>query len=493
MADIKAGDLGLESLDSQQQWEQNYATLITTENVGEIISMIKNASSDEIGYYQDKAFDILFCNTETTTGVFEYLGGAASTATAGAAGGLAAATLGTSTVATTTGGIFGLFATTTVATVAAPVALVAGAAAGAAALGYGAYKLISNSAKDKGKEEHFKEIKQQSRYHINPVRTFNPFVLYDEEKRYIAQAYQILTCSPSISQQDIEDFLKIFDANVMLNANLVQVGRKSGRDSVEKAMRNELKSYLSEYCEKIKQQYKTTNKDIINRYIAFVGRKSGRDSVEKAMRNELKSYLSEYCEKIKQQYKTTNKDIINRYIAFVEVNNEYITPRVDQAAKKELLDEVQKGNVGVTKEVLIFEEFRAVFSIYKMLLNHPQNTSKQIELQKEKMYERAEELGATELFEDILAEHRLVKLDETNYIRYLQEIVSVLDSEDARAFINELANDIAACMLVDSVMEPYEKEMIQKIANTFSNLLDTSDNRSATKDMLKVDGFILSN
>lgn len=446
MADIKAGDLNLQPLDLKQQWDQNYATLITTESVGEIISMIKNASSDEIGYYQDKAFDILFCNIETTTGVFEYLGGAASTATAGAAGGLAAATLGTSTVATTTGGIFGLFATTTVATVAAPVALVAGAAAGAAALGYGAYKLISNSAKDKGKEEHFKEIKQQSRYHINPVRTFNPFVLYDEEKRYIAQAYQILTCSPSISQQDIEDFLKIFDANVMLNANLVQVGRKSGRDSVEKAIRN-----------------------------------------------ELKSYLSEYCEKIKQQYKTTNKDIINRYIAFVEVNNEYITPRVDQAAKKELLDEVQKGNVGVTKEVLIIEEFRAVFSIYKMLLNHPQNTSKQIELQKEKMYERAEKLGATELFENILAEHRLVKLDETNYIRYLQEIVSVLDSEDARAFINELTNDIAECMLVDSVMEPYEKEMMQNIANTFSSLLDTSNNRSATKDMLKADGFILSN
>lgn len=427
MADIKAGDLNLQPLDLKQQWDQNYATLITTESVGEIISMIKNASSDEIGYYQDKAFDILFCNTETTTGVFEYLGGAASTATAGAAGGLAAATLGTSTVATTTGGIFGLFATTTVATVAAPVALVAGAAAGAAALGYGAYKLISSSAKDKGKEEHFKETKQQGRYRINPVRTFNPFVLYDEEKRYIAQAYQILACSPSRSQQDIEDFLKIFDASVMLNANLVQAGRKTGRDSVEKAIRN-----------------------------------------------ELKSYLSEYCEKIKQQYKTTNKDIINRYIAFVEVNNEYITPRVDQAAKKELLDEVQKGNVGVTKEVLIIEEFRAVFSIYKMLLNHPQNTSKQIELQKEKMYERAEKLGATELFENILAEDRLVKLDETNYIRYLQEIVSVLDSEDARAFINELTNDIVECMLVDSVMEPYEKEIMQNIANTFSNLLDTN-------------------
>lgn len=427
MAEREIGTVGFEPLDSQQQRDQNYATLITTMDASEIIGIIGNASSDEIGYYQDKAFDTLFCGTEATTGFFEYVGGGASTAIGGAAGGLTAATLGTSTVATTTGGIFGWFATTTVATVAAPFTLVAATTLGGIALGYSAYKLIIGSAKDKGKEEHFKETKQQGRYRINPVRTFNPFVLYDEEKRYIAQAYQILTCSPSISQQDIEDFLKIFDANAMLNANLVQDGRKSGRDSVEKAMRN-----------------------------------------------ELKSYLSEYCEKIKQQYKTTNKDIINRYIAFVEVNNEYITPRVDQAAKKELLDEVQKGNVGVTKEVLIIEEFRAVFSIYKMLLNHSQNTSKQIELQKEKMYERAEELGATELFENILAEHRLVKLDETNYIRYLQEIVSVLDSKDARDFINELTNDLAECMLVDSVMEPYEKEIMQNIANTFSNLLDTN-------------------
>lgn len=441
MAEREIGTMGFEPLDSQQQWDQNYATLITTMDASEIIGIIGNASSDEIGYYQDKAFDILFCNTEATTGLFEYLGGAASTTIGGAAGGLTAATLGATT---TSWGLFGVTAFTTI--TAAPLTLVVVATASTALISYGAYKLISSSAKDKGKEEHFKETKQQGRYRINPVRTFNPFVLYDEEKRYIAQAYQILTCSPSRSQQDIEDFLKIFDASVMLNANLVQVGRKTGRDSVEKAIRN-----------------------------------------------ELKSYLSEYCEKIKQQYKTTNKDIINRYIAFVEVNNEYITPRVDQAAKKELLDEVQKGNVGVTKEVLIIEEFRAVFSIYKMLLNHPQNTSKQIELQKEKMYERAEKLGATEPFENILAEHRLVKLDETNYIRYLQEIVSVLDSEDARAFINELTNDIVECMLVDSVMEPYEKEIMQNIANTFSNLLDTSNNRSATKDMLKADGFILSN
>lgn len=269
MAERKAGDLGLESLDSQRQWKQNYATLITTENAGEIISMIKNASSDEIGYYQDKAFDILFCGTEATTGVFEYLGGAASTATAGAAGGLAAATLGTSTVATTTGGIFGLFATTTVATVAAPLTLVAGAAAGAAALGYGAYKLASGSAKDKGKEEHFKETKQQGRYHINPVRTLNPFVLFHMEGKSLIEVYEILVHS-SPSQRDMEDFLKIFDANAMLNANLVQKGIEEGRNSVKKAMRNQFQNYLRNYCEKLKQRYKTTNKNLINRYIAFV-------------------------------------------------------------------------------------------------------------------------------------------------------------------------------------------------------------------------------
>ncbi|MCI7411977.1 hypothetical protein [Helicobacter bilis] len=446
MAEREGSTVGFEPLDSQQQWDQAYAILTTTENAGEIISIIGNASSDEIGYYQDKAFNILFCSTEATTGFLEYLSSGVSMATAGAAGGFTAATLGTSTVATTTGGIFGLFATTTVATVAAPVTLIAGATLGGIALGYGAYKLISNSAKDKGKEEHFKETKQQGRYNINPVRTLNPFVLFHIEGKSLIEAYEILAHS-SPSQRDMEDFLKIFDANAMLNANLVQKGIEEGHSSVEKTMRN-----------------------------------------------QFKSYLLNYVATLKRRYKTTNKDLIHRYIAFVEFNNEYITPRVVQAEKREMLDGIQKGSiVGITENDLKFEEFRALFSMYKMLLNHSQNTSKQIKLQKEKMYERAKEFGATEMFEEILAEHRLVKLDETNYIRYLQEVVSVLDSKEARAFINDLANDISEYMLVDSVMEPYEKEIMQNIANTFSNLLDTSSNRSATKDMLKADGFILSN
>ena len=139
---------------------------------------------------------------------------------------------------------------------------------------------------------------------------------------------------------------------------------------------------------------------------------------------------------------------------------------------------MQKGEVYIHSGHIAYQEIRALFSIYKLLLNHPQNTAEQSKLQKEKMYETAQSLDSIDIFEDTLAEHRLVKLDETNYIRYLQEVVSVLDGEAARDFMNTLANDLAECMLVDSVMEPYEKEMIQKIANTFSNLLDTSDKES---------------
>ena len=60
MADIKAGDLGLESLDSQQQWDQNYATLITTTDPHVIMNIMQNASSEEMDYYMDTGFECSF-------------------------------------------------------------------------------------------------------------------------------------------------------------------------------------------------------------------------------------------------------------------------------------------------------------------------------------------------------------------------------------------------------------------------------------------------
>ena len=446
MADIKAGDLGLEPLDTQQQWEQNYATLITTTDPHVIMNIMQNASSEEMDYYMDTGFEMLFSG-KAPTGILEYLGTATSTATAGAAGGLAAATLGATTVTTSAGGILGFLGVTTTAVAAAPLALVAGAAAGAAALGYGAYKLASGSAKDRGKDEQFQKVKQEGRYHIgNSARKFNPFVFFQTEYNYINEIYQILTTLPSTNEQDMEKFLQVFDGEKILNADQLLMGRED-------------KWYKQGYVK---------DEGFLDTFLFMA----------EDMRNELCDYLHKYCEKMKRRYEFESKELINSYVAFLEINNEYITPRVAQTDNKEFIEAVQKGEVYIHSGHIAYQEIRALFSIYKLLLNHPQNTAEQSKLQKEKMYETAQSLDSIDIFEDTLAEHRLVKLDETNYIRYLQEVVSVLDGEAARDFMNTLANDLAECMLVDSVMEPYEKEMIQKIANTFSNLLDTSDKES---------------
>lgn len=180
MAEIKAGDLNLQSLDTTKKWNRNYEILVRSESASEIMNILLNATQKERVFYAEEAEKILFCNTEVTTGIGEHIGAVASTGTAAAAGGVAASILG----ASTTGGIFGFFATTTTAVVAAPVALVAGAAVGAAALGYGAYKLASKSAEEKGKEKHYKETKQEGRYISNNVRKLNPFVLVSQEFGY---------------------------------------------------------------------------------------------------------------------------------------------------------------------------------------------------------------------------------------------------------------------------------------------------------------------
>lgn len=227
---------------------------------------------------------------------------------------------------------------------------------------------------------------------------------------------------PSLDRQTENEFLSFFDANSTLNNSF-----DFGAD------------YISTYINEIKK--------------------------------ELQTKLRNYHEIIKQKYKNGSGSIINKTIALLEINNEYIVPRIKQAENKEVIDRIQKGDLIVTNEYQIYEQFLALFNMYKMLSNHPQNTKEQSVLQKEKMYARAKELGAVECFEEVLAEKRLIKLDETNYIKYLREIASVLDDECASEFINTLANDITDCMIVDVVMEPYENEIMQNIARTFSDFL----------------------
>ena len=266
MAEVKAGDLNLQSFGTEEQWNRNYEILVSSESASEIMNILLNSTQKEKEFYAGKAFSILFCSTNVTTGAGEIIGALASTGIGAIAGGATAATLGATTVATTTGGIFGFFAATTTAVAAAPVTLVAGATAGAAVLGYGAYKLISKSAKAKGKEEHYKETKQQGRYAVNNVRAFNPFLLVNQEFEYIKRSYDYLIALPSLDRQTENEFLSFFDSHSALNNFRVNHIRDSGGINDKKGLvtykdeldniAKELQPKLRDYYEKIRQRHK---------------------------------------------------------------------------------------------------------------------------------------------------------------------------------------------------------------------------------------------
>lgn len=168
MAEIKAGDLDLGTLESGDQWICNYRRLIESSDVGEIMEILSNATQEEWEYYCKVAFKRIFCSTKVVVGATERGMGGVMAGISGLAGGAATSILGASTVTTT-------------AVVAAPAALAAGVAVGAAALGYGAYKLGAGGAKMSAEKAHSKEVEQQGRYDFNPVRRLNPFIFFEKE------------------------------------------------------------------------------------------------------------------------------------------------------------------------------------------------------------------------------------------------------------------------------------------------------------------------
>lgn len=411
MAEVKAGDLGLTPRNTQ--WKDNYKTLVMSNDIETLVEILSKAEWEERDYYYNEACSTIFHKSlGDQVGILEYAGATAAIGLGGVAGAGAAATLGATT---TSWGLFGVTLFTTI--TAAPVALVAGAAAGTAAIGYGAYRLISSSAKDRGKEQKTDKLIQQGQLDVQPTRVLNPFIFSATDE--IVSAYKFLQTQHSPNWQK---FLELFDSAI-LNPTLVEEIRKSDKDN-----------------EKLSAQ----------------------------LRGQFIAHTKRYLDTLKSQYKQESQRLIPACVAFMEINNEFALPRLVQEERKATIGAIRKRKIPINYEAMMYEEFLALFSMYKMLLNHPQNTADQREKQRAKMHERARELGdiAEKVFDEIANDTRIIKLDHTNYLRYLQEIVDVLDQEQARAFIETLLKDLAACMLVDGKLESYEQELLQGIINS---------------------------
>lgn len=412
MAEVKAGDLGLTPRNTQ--WKDNYKTLIMSNDIPTLVEILSKAEWEERDYYYNESYSTIFHKSlGDQVGVLEYAGAGAAIGLSGVAGAGAAATLGATT---TSWGLFGVTLFTTI--TAAPVALVAGAAAGTAAIGYGAYRLISSSAKDRGKEQKTDKLIQQGQLDVQPTRVLNPFIFSATDE--IVSAYEFLQTQHSPNWQK---FLELFDSAI-LNPTLVEEIRKSDKD-------NELK-------------------------------------LSAQLRGQFITHTKRYLDTLKSQYKQESQRLIPACVAFMEINNEFALPRLVQEERKATIGAIRKRKIPINYEAIAYEEFLALFSMYKMLLNHPQNTADQREKQRAKMHERARELGdiAEKVFDEIANDTRIIKLDHTNYLRYLQEIIDVLDQEQARAFIETLLKDLAACMLVDGKLESYEQELLQGIIDS---------------------------
>lgn len=412
MAEIKAGDLGLTPRNTQ--WKDNYKTLVMSNDIETLVEILSKAEWEERDYYYKESYSTIFHKSlGDQVGVLEYAGAGAAIGLSGVAGAGAAATLGATT---TSWGLFGVTLFTTI--TAAPVALVAGAAAGTAAIGYGAYKLISSSAKDRGKEQKTDKLIQQGQLDVQPTRVLNPFIFSATDE--IVSAYEFLQTQHSPNWQE---FLKLFDSAI-LNPTLVEEIRKSDKD-------NELK-------------------------------------LSAQLRGQFITHTKRYLDTLKSQYKQESQRLIPACVAFMEINNEFALPRLVQEERKALIGAIRKRKIPINYEAIAYEEFLALFSLYKMLLNHPQNSKEQQQLQRAKMHERARELGdiAEKVFDEIANDTRIIKLDHTNYLRYLREIIDVLEAEQARAFITTLLKDLAACMLIDNKLESYEQDLLQGIIDS---------------------------
>lgn len=416
-------------INDEDRWEENYQKLLLAKNGRTLMEIINQASESEWEYFYNKARNTLFVNTKESKGIFQKIGDVLLPFFGGVGGGTAVATFGTST---TSVGFMGVTLTLTTAT--APLTFIGVGAIGGAAAVYGVYKLATNSAELTGKREHYKEMDKEARYDINPERILNPFIfLYPREMQQVCKFFFAIQSNSKENQEMIDfRFKRLFDSR-MLNAAEIENRRKDPNN----------------------------------------------ENAIKQLSQDTESLLKQEIGHFQNQYKLTAKEYINRCVALMDINNEFVTPRILQGEQRVKMQQIQEGVEPISNAHLIYEQFIVLFNMYKVLLEHPQNTPEQQAIQKTRMQERAKQLWeekGEEQLDAILKQEHPIKLNKNNYIDYLKEIVSVFDKETGKIFIQILLQDLAQCMLVDGKLEAYEQEMLQDLLVQFAHLHSTDIN-----------------
>lgn len=428
----KAGDLRLKPLKLKRQWDENYEILIKTDNVHEIMHIIKHISSnDELEHYLRKARDRTLVDTKARSGIFHKIAMVASAAFGTLAGWFGVGVLGTTTTTVSAGGILGFLGVTTTVVVAPPVGLAVGLAGLCGLAGLGAYNLGSSSKKSEGEKEHFLQARQAGLYDSKPpIRTLNPYVLVSGDEKILGNIKDMYAFLCTLSNPNWQEFLELFDSKKSLDQN-----------KVEKIHKSKKPQQLSvQLCKQFGAQ------------------------------------VSKKLKETKERYSEEKREIIKDYVLLMRINNEFAFPRSKQYDREKHIKNIRNEELPIDNEAIKIEKLVALFSLYKMLLNHPQNSKEQQQLQKAKMHERARELGdiAEKVFDSIVNDTRIIKLDHTNYLRYLREIIDVLEAEQARAFIETLLKDLAACMLIDNKLESYEQDLLQGVIDSTQLLQNTN-------------------
>lgn len=406
------------------QWERRYETLLKSQDIGDIYSIFASMSKEEMEWHGRKLE-----RQQQDGGVKDSGGGGlrglvrkfnplrlfthAPKATAevtGAAVGAAGAGFAASTLAASTTTIFGIG----IITAAAPVAVVAGSVVAGGLGMYGLFKTTGFFNKLQGAREQRDDLKKQGYGNITPLNQLHLsiFTPLGVERIQLAYNYYALSNAPMASYH----FLKCLTT------------------PVEEA------------------SYTRSGQEVLQSDASIL--------------------------KLTEFYKQANRKQITICKAMLKLNIEYLQPRVEQESFDEILQNLESGWVLADDRFIAPQLEIATYAICKVLLfENPENepimadkaisaeaSMPQKEQQIKLMREKAEQYGTLQAFEQVMSETRPIKLNQSNYLEYLKEILGIL-GEAGGSFLTQLESDIKACVEVDGSIDSWEQKILDSIAS----------------------------